>query len=66
MKILVEIDIEPRAHEKAVLDPELVTRRLARRITNADVNELWLEYEDPKLNRNVEFIALIKNYTAVE
>jgi hypothetical protein len=66
MKVLIEIDIAPRAHEKAELDPEQVTRRLMRRINNADVSELWLEYEDPKLNRNVEFIATIKGYTAVE
>ncbi len=67
MKILIEVDVEPSADNPSVeLDAELVTRRYQRRIQNADVTELRLDYPDRQTGKPVTFLATIKRYQAVE
>jgi hypothetical protein len=66
MKLIIEYDISPSAdNPDAKLDPEKVTLRMRRRIQNADVSELWLDYPGPD-EKPVKFIAKINHYAAAE
>lgn len=69
MKIIVEYEIEPSGDNKdADLDPEQVTLRLKRRLQNADIINLRLDYmpEPDKSEKRIWFLATLNQYTAVE
>lgn len=67
MKILIEVDITPSAHNPNVeLDAELVTLRYKRRVLNADVTLVRLDYADRNTGKPVMFVATIKGFQAVE
>lgn len=74
MKVLVTFDIMPGIVPTTIggkphviqLDPEGVTRRLRRRLANAEISLLELDYEDPTTKASVGFIATMERFTAVE
>jgi hypothetical protein len=67
MKIVIEASVCPsRDNPEAKLSSELVTRRVMRRIQNADVTDLCLDYEDPITNEKIKFLFAIDRFTAVE
>lgn len=67
MKVIVEFDIAPsQDNPNVLLHPELVTLRLKRRLQNADIVELKLDYTAPGGDAPVAFIATLKHFYAVE